>query len=48
MSGHEYIFIDQVILDHPLEQQAPETGVDTINFVEEASGTFDTHTLELL
>lgn len=47
MSGHEYVFIDQVILDHPLEQQAPDSPIRVINFVEEADLTFDQHTVEV-
>ena len=46
--SEEYVFIDNIVLTNPLEQQAPDTGIDTINFVEEASGEFDVHTLEVL
>ena len=47
MSGHEYVFIDQVVLEHPIEQQAPESSINVINFVEEADLTFDQHTIEV-
>lgn len=47
MANHEYVFIDQLILDHPLEQQVPETTLKVINFVEEAEANFDQHTVEV-
>lgn len=47
MSDHEYVFIDQVILEHPLEQQVPESAIKIINFVEEADLSYDQHTVEV-
>lgn len=47
MANHEYVFIDQLILEHPLEQQVPESPIRIINFVEEAAANFDQHTVEV-
>lgn len=48
MSGHEYVFIDQVVLEHPLEQKAPDSAIQVINFVDEAELSYDQHTIEVL
>lgn len=47
MSGHEYVFIDQVVLDHPLEQTPPESAIAIINFVE-LTEAYDQLTVEVL
>ena len=45
--SEEYVFIDNIVLKNPLEQQVPESTIQVINFVEEADLTFDQHTIEV-
>lgn len=42
----EYVFIDNLVLDNPLEQSLPESNIIVINFVE-PSEVFDQETIEV-
>ena len=44
--SEEYVFIDNLILNNPLEQAIPESGVTIINFVA-PSELFDQETIEV-
>lgn len=36
MAGHEYVFIDQVVLEHPIEVEI-ESAIVLIDFVEQVN-----------